>query len=369
MSVPRSLDASTVMTELAQAGRYILAVGGRQRPNALDVPEWHSTGLASICLGDLADGTWRTLLEYESPPEVCADDRPSILFKAATLCGDHLYVCTQTEILIYRLPGFERVGYLTHPWFNDVHHVRPRANGNLLIANTGLDMVLEMTTDGEVVEVWNVLGEDPWARFDPAIDYRKVVTTKPHLAHPNFVFALGDPALPEIWATRFEQRDAVLLDGAPDQDRAVRRLAIDRERPHDGVVHGRHVYFTTVDGHIVAVDADGASDTRVSNLNTFSGKDGPLGWCRGLDVWDDERVLVGFSRLRPTRFRQNLRWLKRRLGGATGTLCASRLALYDLAAERLLWESETESAGLNVIFSCFRLPDSLVPAALPGVIP
>ena len=37
-------------------------------------------------------------------------------------------------------------------------------------------------------------------------------STKPHLAHPNHVFHIGD----EPWATRFQQKDAVsLLDPTP----------------------------------------------------------------------------------------------------------------------------------------------------------
>ena len=87
-----------------------------------------------------------------------------------------------------------------------MHHVRPAPSGNLTVASAGLELVLEVTHDGQVVELWNVLGEDPWSRFDPQVDYRKL-NTKPHRGHPNFVFYIGA----ELWATRFHQGDAVSL--------------------------------------------------------------------------------------------------------------------------------------------------------------
>src|SRR4029079_9381251 len=92
------------------------------------------------------------------------------------------------------------------PFFNDVHHVRPSGDGNILVANAGLEMVLELDGAGRVLQAWNVLGEDPWRRIDPHVDYRWI-STKPHRAHPNFLFYLDD----ELWATRFHQGDAVSL--------------------------------------------------------------------------------------------------------------------------------------------------------------
>ncbi len=327
-------------------GRCLL-VGGVQRSDAHFRQEWqrHKKGL--VLELELASGAATIVHDYVSPPDCLPDDpHPAILFKAATLAGDTLWTCTQTEVLAWSLPGFARLSRLSLPCFNDLHHVTPRAGGTLLVANTGLDQVLELAPDGHVERRWNVLGPEPWGRFDPGIDYRKVLTTKPHGSHPNFVFE----AEGEIWATRFEQRDAVCLT------RPERRLEIGVERPHDGVVWGRRVLFTTVDGHLVASSLADGQVAEVWDLQAMSATDHTLGWCRGLVVLDDEHVLVGFSRLRPTRVRENLRWLRNRLGLARrpGNL-PTRIALYNLSTRRLLREWRVEEAGLNVLFSIHPL--------------
>jgi hypothetical protein len=209
----------------------VLVVGGHPKKNAFG----HDHGL--ILEVDPDSNTARSAVQYITPPSARPDENPSILFKAATLSGDRLYVCTQTEVLIYDFPKFEQVGYFSLTCFNDVHHVRPTGSGTLLVANTGLDMVLEMGLEGQVIREWDVLGGDSWERFSRDVDYRKIASTKPHQAHPNYVFLIGE----EPWVTRFEQRDAISLI-----DRA-RRIDIGIERPHDGIVAGDSIYFTTVD--------------------------------------------------------------------------------------------------------------------------
>lgn len=326
-----------------------LVAGGQQRPDAHLRPEWerHKKGL--VLAVEPATGACRTLIEYVSPPSAIPAEEPyAILFKAATLAGDRLFTCTQTEVLTYDLGSLARVGYLSLPCFNDVHHVLPTARGTLLVAVTGLDLVAELSPAGEILRTWGALGQDPWQRFDRAVDYRKWPTTKPHASHPNFVFEVGE----EIWVTRFEQKDAVCLTDPR------RRIAIDVERPHDGIVDGERVYFTTVDGQVVIARlADGVVE-RVLDLNTLSGGGWTLGWCRGLAVLDGgRRIAVGFSRLRPTKFRENVRWVKHRLGlrSTPGNL-PCRIACFDLEAEELLWEQNLEPAGLSVLFSIHPVP-------------
>ncbi|MCB1037861.1 MAG: hypothetical protein KDD47_28765, partial [Acidobacteria bacterium] len=287
-------------------------------------------------------GSCRHCKHYVSPPEVVADDpHPAILFKAATRTGDLLYTCTQTEILVWQLPGFELRHHLSLPAFNDVHHVRPTARGTLLVANTGLDMVMEVSFEGETLRRWNVLGGEEWGRFSPEADYRRVLTTKPHGSHPNFVFE----AEGEVWATRFEQRDALCLT---DRDR---RLEIGVEKPHDGIVQGSEVFFTTVDGHVAICDLAGGAP-EIHDLQAMTPGERALGWCRGLWVLDRRTVLVGFSRLRPTRARENLRWLRHRVGLRSNPgNRPTRVALYNLAEGRLVEEWTVEQEGLNVLFS------------------
>lgn len=326
-----------------EAGERYLVVGGQQRPDAVSRPEWERHQKGVILAVEPATGKGEVLVEYVSPAEAIPAEEPyAILFKAATLAGDRLYACTQTEVLVYELPGFAPVGYHSLPRFNDLHHVLPTARGTLLVANTGLDSVLELSASGEVQREWGVLGQDPWDRFDPAVDYRRLPTTKPHAAHPNYVFLAGG----EIWATRFEQRDAVCLT------RPGGRIEIAVERPHDGVVRGERVYFTTVDGHVVVARWASEKVEEVVDLNAIVGGDLALGWCRGLAVLDERRVVVGFSRLRPTKFRENVRWVKHRLGlRATRGNLPSRIACFDLAARRLLWEQNVEELGMSVLFS------------------
>lgn len=326
----------------------LLVVGGRQRPDALSRPEWerHERGL--ILEVEPATGRVVERVDYVSPPAVIPAEQPfAILFKAGTLVGRELHVCTQTEIMVYDTASWQRHDYLSHPWFNDVHHVLPRPAGRRLVVSTGLDLVMELDGDGLCVESWGVLGQDPWQRFDPALDYRKVATTKPHAAHPNFVFELlGRP-----WVTRFEQKDAICLS------EAGRRIAIDVERPHDGVVLEERVYFTTVDGHLVIADGRSERVERVIDLNAWTGSELALGWCRGLALLEGGRqVVVGFSRLRPTKFRENVRWVKHRLGlrSTPGNL-PSRIACFDLERERLLWEQNLEQHGMAVMFSLHPL--------------
>lgn len=335
-------------------------VGGQQRRDAHFRQEWQRHKQGAILELELGSGACQLRHTYVSPPEAVADDpHPAILFKAATRQGKVLYTCTQTEVLLWGLPDFELLRRICLPAFNDVHHVRPTGRGTLLVANTGLDMVLEISLEGQTLRRWNVLAQDAlgkggWGRFSPEADYRKVLTTKPHGSHPNYVFEADG----EVWATRFEQKDAACLT-APG-----RRLEIGVEKPHDGIVHGDKVYFTTVDGHVVISDLAGG-EPEVHDLQAMTAGDRSLGWCRGLWLLDEDRVLVGFSRLRPTRARENLRWLRHRVGlRANPGNRPTRVALYNLFEGRLLREWNVEDHGLNVLFSIHPAPDA--PAPGPG---
>ena len=324
----------------------LYVVGGQQRAlrTLLEgATDWYDYGKGLILEIDPATGRAEVRVDYVSPPEVRGPDDP-ILFKSATLSGDTLYACTQTEVLLYRLPAFERIGYLSLPCFNDLHHVRPLPGGDLLIANSGLDMVLQVTRAGEVVREWSTLGEDPWARFSRTTDYRIGVSTKPHRSHPNHLFCIGD----ELWVTRFQQQDAICLT-RPD-----RTIPIGIERVHDGLVHEGFIYFTTVNGQVVIVDAATLQIAEAVDLNRLHGDDRVLGWCRGIHV-DGTMMWVGFSRLRPTKFRENVSWVAR----GFKALQPTHLGLYDLATRQCLAEIDLEPHGLNAVFSIFPVPKSL----------
>lgn len=316
---------------------YIL--GGRQRRNFTEIPEeWHLYDSALVLMADSTTRRAKVCIDYKTPAEARSDVTSSVLFKSGSRRGNMLYICTSTEVLIYELPSFKQVKYLSLPCFNDLHHVRPTSKDTLLVTSTGLDMVIECTMDGEVLREWNALGRNPWERFSKETDYRKVTTTKPHQAHPNFVFYLKD----ELWVTRFEQKDAISLE-RPD-----RRIEIGIEIPHDGVIFGNQIYFTTVDGHVVIVDTESLSISEIIDLNTIDNESGSLlGWCRGLMVIEEGIAWVGFTRVRNTEFKEKILWAKKFIG--RGALPA-RVTLYDLKAGKKLNEINLESYGMNAVF-------------------
>lgn len=322
----------------------IYVVGGHVRQNIFrKLEEWQSCDQGRIIRFDPGKKESRTCLEYVSPPEVCAEDSPAILFKSAHLDGKTLYACTSTEVMVYELPGFHRTGYISLPCFNDLHHVCPTPSGTMAIAVTGLDMVVEVTMSGEVVREWGVLEKDPWARFSREIDYRRIPTTKPHRSHPNHVFQLGG----ELWVTRFAQRDAICLT------RRGARIDIAVERPHDGYLFGDFLYFTTVDGHVVLADPKTLKIRKTYDLNQMHPEPRRvLGWCRGLLPLDDRFLWVGFTRVRPTKFVENVAWLR----NGPPQHKASHIALYDLAAGACVEEIFLEPHGVGVIFSLLPAP-------------
>lgn len=320
----------------------LYAVGGRQKADATDhSARWDHYAAGVVASLDVETGRLESRVEYVSPPEACPPEDPSVVFKAATLTDGRLYVPTTTELLVYEVPSFTCERYVSLPCFNDVHHVHPGTDGTLLVANTGLDMVVEIGPDDTVQGEWAVIDEPLWTRFSRDVDYRKVASTKPHRSHPNFIFYLDG----ELWVTRCTQRDALCLS----HDRPT--IPIGQRAIHDGVVRGDSIYFTVVSGEIVVVDATERSVRRRVDLNEIVGDGPPLGWCRGIDVLDDDHVVVGFSRLRPTRWKENIRWVKHRLGGGGSGLRPTRLAMVDLRRERICWEVDLEPAGMNAVFS------------------
>ncbi len=320
---------------------YVL--GARQRNLLLKgEQEWNLYETGLILQINTETKSVSTCVEYKTPPEARANENSSVVFKSGTLVGNILYTCTSTEVLIFELPEFRRIGYISLPCFNDLHHVCPSSDGALLAANTGLEMVVKFTREGELLQVWNVLQEPPWARFSSAVDYRKVETTKPHLSHPNFVFELDG----EFWVTRFYQRDAISLNGSG------KRIVIPTQSPHDGLVHGERVYFTAVDGKIAIVNSKTLQVERIVDLQGIEGKEFVLGWCRGLLLVDDTRAWVGFTRIRKTRFQENVLWVRNLIRDGAKEK-PTRIALYDLVNERCLEEFDLEAYGMNIVFSMF----------------
>ena len=321
---------------------YIL--GGRERRLLLNDrrPPWSWYEAALILEVDTEFGAVRTCVQYETPPELRAGVGASVNFHGSTLVGDTLYTCTTTEVLIFQLPEFKQVGYISLPCFNDVHHVAPTSDGNLLVVSTGLDLVVKVSRDGKVLAEWSAIAEDTWTRFSRNIDYRKVESTKPHKAHPNFVFELDR----ELWVTRFNQRDAVSLNGSG------KRIEIAVEKPHDGLVCGDRIYFSVVDGKIVIVNRHSLAVEQMIDLREIGREDDQVlpAWCRGLLPVDERRIWVGFTRIRETQFRENIRWVKTVLHHGT-LVKPTHIALYDIVEKRRLKQVELEPYGMNTVFA------------------
>lgn len=317
-------------------------VGGQQRDarHLLDHDQgWYDYGQGVVLAVNVDDGQVQRPLLYTSQPDATATGAP-VLFKSGTRVGDTLYLCTQTEVMTYRLPDFHQLSWCSLPCFNDVHHVRPLPTGNLLVANTGLEMVLELTPAGAVVNEWNVLHEDPWLHFSKSIDYRKGVSTKPHRAHPNYLFTLDRGDGCEIWATRFEQKDAVCVN------RPGLRIPLDVERVHDGLLHEGYLYFTAVNGHLLIVNAQTLVVEEQIDLTQCHSDEELLGWCRGIYV-EGDYAWVGFSRIRTTKFREALSWV--RLGFQRSL--PTRIACYDLKRRIHLMDVVLDDHGLDAVFS------------------
>jgi hypothetical protein len=316
--------------------------GGQFRSSVFQkLEEWESCKRALLVEIDPVSKHSRNCVEYDSPKEAAADELPAILFKSTTVVDHKLYACTSTEVMIYDLPSFRLTSYISLPFFNDVHHVYPTAQGTLLVMVTGLDMVAEVSLEGKFLRHWDVMGEDTWSIFSRDIDYRKIPTTKPHRSHANHIFQLGD----ETWVTRFHQRDAVSLRDPQ------RKIEIAIQRPHDGFIFNDSLYFTTVDGHVVIANPRSLKIERVIDLNKMSGANSDtLGWCRSLLPIDERFLWVGFTRVRPTKFRENLNWVRQQKRAHR----PSHIALYDLHSESCIEEIETEPHGIGVVFTLFQ---------------
>ena len=317
----------------------IFLTGGRQRPSTLrTLDEWSAYDCAVVVEVDSETGASRCLLEYRSPPERCPA-QPSNVFKAGSWDGSLLLLCTQTEVVWFDPEQSTVVRTLRHPWMNDVHHVE-RIDGRLHVVSTGLDAVLVFGRDDSTLDaILSVTGHPTWERFDRNTDYRRIATTKPHTCHPNYIYA-DDTGR---WVTRFEQRDAISLESGE------RTASIASDPIHDGVVDGDHIWFTVVSGEVVQLNRHTRQVEQRFDLDRLGGEGGrPLGWCRGL-LRRDGTTWLAFSRLRPTRIKQNLAWLRKPLGKAPEPM-PSRLVAYDLGAGQKQRSYEVEPVGISSIF-------------------
>jgi len=274
---------------------------------------------------------------YRSPPEHAAPPG-QMTFAHGQLAGDQLLVTTATELVFIDLERWKVQRTISRSEFNDLHHAVVDGD-TLWVCSTGLQAVLGLSGEGELREVHGTNGAHPWERYDPQTDWRRV-ETKPHSVHPNhLVMVDGD-----LWVTRFHQRDAVLVR---DHER---RMRVDVGNPHDGIFERGMVHFTTTVGRLVACDPKTGERVRDIDLYAHDTRRRERAWCRGLALLDDDLAFVGMTQLRPTRWKNMAHWV---LQDGKARL-PSRIALYDLGAQRLVDEMPLEGRWSGAsIYSIF----------------
>lgn len=319
----------------------VILSGGMQRNNArnLSSGQWHYK--ARLLSLNMQTDVCSVLVDYVTPedarPEVC----PSIRFTAMHMDGDRIYVPTGTEILIYSYPNMDLVDYISHPEFNDVHHVASYGD-YIYVVSTGLDSIYIINKNDKTNFTRRYVGLTPFEeRFNPEeVDYRKINSTMPHEAHPNFVLDIGGA----MWATRLNQHDIVCID---DLSKTVN---LSDYPVHDGIDVNGKKYFTGVDGRIVIFNPNTMLVEQVHNLNQFESRGAPLGWCRGLCVNGDV-AYVGFSALRNTKIKESIKWLVNKTKGVGHFALPTRIAAYDLDKGVLIKEHVFKDVPIDAIFS------------------
>ncbi len=219
-------------------------------------------------------------------------------FGAATYYDGKIYTCTFLEALVINARTWEVEQVISEPWFNDLHHVYANER-HILIVNTGLDRVEIYNHSYEHIGFYNLLEVDTWERFDKNVDYRLVESTKPHVWQANYLTELYG----KYWVTRFGNKDVLCLDDP------AQRIPIDVGNPHDGHIHGDHIYYTTTDNQIVIIDLETRKTVETIDLRDLDERKERIGWCRGFEIVD-RYAFVGFSRFRQSKFRAMGHWIK-----------------------------------------------------------
>lgn len=281
-------------------------------------------GVAGVLgIFDVESGRVVHRTEY-TPPAGLYGAPQKIQFTGFCFAEGLLWVCSFGEILGYdSWPPREPTARISLPGFNDLHHCTPW-QGGLAVANTGLETVDCVGFDGTLRERFDLLaGEVGARRIDPDADYRRVVDTKPHRRHVNHLFRLDD----ELWATQLRTSEAIAVTAEREA------LRIGPGMPHDGRMIDGSLVFTTTNGHLAILDPRGVAAPRNVALTRLTPELDQLGWCRGVcgDPGALGRYFVAFSALRRSRWKEFGYWIRWR-----HTLAPSRIALYDVEAERLV---------------------------------
>lgn len=304
----------------------LVLAGGRQGRDAGAVDRDHRPlyDQATAVLLDPGAGALTPLLSWRTP------DLPAGLghrFGAPSVDGATLVLCTEREVLWVR--GDEREA-TSDPRYNDLHHAAV-IDGEVWVAATGVDGVLAGERFLPVLEGATLPPGDLRGR------------TLPDRAHPNHLLVHGG----RVWVTRGTRGDVLPVDGGTP-------VVLADVVVHDGFPTADGAWFTGVDGRLVLADLDRGRVIRELRLDR--GHAEPLGWCRGLWVGEG-RAWVGFTRIRTTRLRGHLAWVRGRLRGRpVATRRPTRVVEVDLRDGAILREIVTEHVGLDAIFGLVEAP-------------
>lgn len=327
----------------------LLITGGILRENGFELGEGKYYGCASLLRLDTDSSTVDQLLSIREGNENFPEIHPNLEFTVGDVEGDKLWLSTDTEIRLYQYPSMVLLKTYSHPCFHNIHSVAVHGD-ELYVTSTGLDMVVVLNKqDGSIVKFLNAEGKPTWHRFSPDTDYRKQHSTRPHDAHPNYVFWIDN----RPWVTRCTQEDAVMLSDTSktiDISGSKKPISV-----HDGIVKGEHVFFTTVDGSIVIANTNTLKIIDTIQITSMKGYGGLRGWCRGLYI-DGNMLYVGFSVLRKTKRLEKLEWIKRLLlKGEMVTEC-SILAI-DLEQRKILADYRIPANMIDAIYTVLPEPD------------
>ena len=311
---------------------------------AIQGEDGHQGVLAALLILDGLTGEILHRAEYHPPDELVSEGQ-KIQFTGSCFINGVYYVCSHNEILVFEeWPPDKPARRITINGFNDLHHCFPYKDG-LAVSNTGLETVDYVSLDGELIERWDLLAGVEGARvIDPDKDYRLIPDTKPHLRHGNHVFTLDG----ELWTSQLSTSDAAC---ATDTSKT---LEMEVGMPHDGIVMGGKLVFTTTNGHLVFFDLEAPHAREAVHLTELNPDFSQLGWCRGVCEVPGSpgEYFVMFSALRRSKWKDFGYWIKYKHG-----MPKSHLGRYDIANKKYVSAVEIGEGVGYQLFQIDPLPE------------
>jgi len=264
----------------------------------------------------------------------------STMFKGAMVKGDYYWVVTNTEVLKYNWKTWELEDIYSDKTFNDLHAVLP-LDDHIMICNTGLEMIQIFDYKWNLLQEVNLASVPTYERFDRNTDYRTVGTTKPHEVHANHIFELDN----EIWVTRGRHGAARLNDFSA-------KITMDVGLCHDGLVREDKIYFSTVQGHIMAVDRRTLEIEDDIDINKDSPAGKQIGWTRGLEVVGNKAYL-GITKIRGSKFKEYTKWIVK----GEGILMPSSMLEIDLGTKNIVDTYKMQNYQDAAAYTIIRHPE------------